>query len=166
MMRSARYIVLALGLSSLLAGSVACGQSQVAASELAKLDREIPQLSRSMSLSEVEQRLGPPDDVSELEGGTVAAHYGLWQLVFEPNLVVRERFYRAGYWPRGRPFAPLDRKIDALRLGASRAAVEAKLGKTEAWQILDFKKRERIWYGNGRWRLSFRNQALAGRKWY
>ncbi|HEV2858371.1 MAG TPA: hypothetical protein VGW80_08220 [Solirubrobacterales bacterium] len=119
-----------------------------------------------MSIAEVEQRLGAPRDVRELEGGVVAAIYGPWQLVFEPNLIIRQRFYKAGYWPHGRPFAPLDRKIRDLALGTSLAATEAKLGKTEAWEILDFRERERIWYGNGRWKLSFRNKALAGKKKY
>ncbi|MFL5898002.1 MAG: hypothetical protein ACJ76D_06010 [Solirubrobacterales bacterium] len=119
-----------------------------------------------MSLGGVEQRLGPPRDVREFQGGEVAAIYRLWQLVFEPNLIVRERFYKAGYWPRGQPFAPLDRKVRKLPLGTSRSATEAKLGKTEAWQILDFKKRERIWYGNGRWKLFFRNEALTGKEKY
>jgi hypothetical protein len=119
-----------------------------------------------MSIAEVEQRLGPPLDVSELEGGEVAALYKLWQLVFEPNLIIRQRFYRAGYWPPARLFAALDHKIRELPLGTSRAATEAKLGKTEAWEILDFKERELIWYGNGRWRLSFRNEVLAGKKKY
>jgi hypothetical protein len=114
-----------------------------------------------MSLAEVEQRLGPPRDVRELEGGEVAALYKLWHLVFEPNLIIRQRFYKAGYWPRGRPFAPLDRRIRELPLGISRAATEAKLGKTASWEILDFKERERIWYGNGRWKLSFRNEVLT-----
>jgi len=165
-MRPARNIAVCLCLAAVLAGSLACGQSRVAASDLGKLDRMIPRLPRGVSLGEVEQRLGPPRDVSELEGGEVAAYYKLWQLVFEPNLIIRERYYKAGYWPRGRPFAPLDRRIRELRLGMSRAAAEAQLGKTEAWQILDFKQRERLWYGNGRWRLSFRNEALTGKKKY
>jgi hypothetical protein len=165
-MRPVRNIAVCFCLAAVLAGSLACGQSRVAASDLGSLDREIPRLPRGMSLAEAEQRLGPPQDVSELEGGAVTAHYKLWQLVFEPSLIIRERYYKAGYWPRGRPFAPLDRKIHELRLGTSRAAAEAKLGKTEAWQILDINVREHIWYGNGRWKLSFRNRALAGKKKY
>jgi hypothetical protein len=163
-MRPAKNIAICLILAIVPVGILACGQSQVSASDLAKLDRVIPRLPRGMSIAEVEQRLGPPRDVRELEGGGAAALYRLWQLVFEPNLVIRERFYKAGYWPRGRPFAPLDHKIRELPLGTSLAATEAELGKTEAWQILDFKERERIWYGNGRWKLSFRNGALTGKK--
>jgi hypothetical protein len=165
-MRPARNIVICLCLAVVLGGSLACGQGRVAAADLAKLDRVIPRLPRGMSLSEVEQRLGPPRDVSELEGGEVSAIYKRWQLVFEPNLIIRQRSYKAGYWPPGRPFAPLDRKIRELPLGISLAATEAKLGTTETWQILDFKQRERIWYGNGRWRLSFHNEALTGKKKY
>jgi hypothetical protein len=165
-MKLAKNMAVCLSLVTVLVASPACGQGRVAVSGLGKLDRVIPRFPRGMSLAEVEQRLGPPRDVRDLEGGEVAAIYNLWQLVFEPNLIVRERFYKAGFWPRGRSFAPLDRKIHELRLGTSRAAAEAKIGKTEAWQILDFEKRERIWYGNGRWRLSFRNQALAAKKKY
>lgn len=165
-MRPAKNIAVCLCLAVVLAGSLACGQSRVVASDLAKLDRVIPRLPRGMSIAEVEQRLGPPREVDELESGEVVAYYKLWQLVFEPNLIIRTRHYLAGYWPRGRPFAPLDRKIRELRLGTSLAATEAKLGKTEAWDILDFKERERIWYGNGRWKLSFRNEKLAGKYKY
>jgi hypothetical protein len=165
-MRPAKFIALCLCFAVVLTGSLACGQSRVAASDLARLDRVVPRLPRGMSIAEVEQRLGPPRDVRELEGGVVAALYSRWQLVFEPNLITRQRFYKAGYWPRGRPFAPLDRKIRELSLGTSRAATEARLGKTEAWEILDFKKRERIWYGNGRWKLSFRNEVLTGKYKY
>jgi hypothetical protein len=165
-MRPARNIAICLCLVVVLAGSLACGESRVAASDLGKLDRVIPRLTRGMTLAEIEQRLGPPRDVRELEGGEVAALYRLWQLVLEPNLIIRQRFYKAGYWPSGRPFAPLDRAIRELPLGTSLAATEAKLGKTEAWEILDFKERESIWYGNGRWKLSFRNGALTGKKKY
>jgi len=119
-----------------------------------------------MSIAEVEQRLGPPRDVTELAEGDVRVLYRLWLLVFDPNLIIRQRFYKAGYWPPGRPFAALDRKIRELPLGTSIAATEAKLGKTEAWEIVDLKERENIWYGNGRWKLSFRNEALAGKKEY
>jgi hypothetical protein len=165
-MRPAKNIAVFFCLAVALGGILACGQSRVAASDLGTLDHVVPHLPTGMSLSEVEQRLGPPRDVRELEGGVVAALYSAWQLVFEPDLVIRERFYKAGYWPRGRPFPPLDRKVHELRLGTSRATAEAKLGKTEAWQILDFKKRESIWYGNGRWKLSFRNETLTGKKRY
>ena len=165
-MRPAKYLAICLCLAVVLGGSLACGQSRVAASDLAKLDRVIPRLPRGMSIAEVEQRLGPPLDVRELEGGEVVAVYRLWQLVFEPNLIIRQRFYKAGYWPPARLFAALDRKIRELPLGTSLAATEAKLGKTGTWEILDFKERERLWYGNGRWRLSFRNEVLAGKKKY
>lgn len=165
-MRPTKTIAACLCLAVVLAGSLACGQSRGAVSDLAKLDRVIPRLPRGMSIGEVEQRLGPPRDVRELEGGEVAALYKLWQLVFEPNLIIRQRFYKAGYWPPGRPFPPLDRKIRELPLGTSLAATEAKLGKTEAWEILDFKEREHLWYGNGRWKLSFRNEVLTGKYKY
>jgi len=164
--RPAKDIAVCLCLAALLTGSLACGQSRVIGSDLAKLDRVVPRLPRGMSIAEAEQRLGPPRDVRKLEGGDVAALYGLWQLVFEPNLVIRQRFFKAGYWPPSRPFAPLDRKIRELPLGTSLAATEAKLGKTEAWDILDFKEREHIWYGNGRWKLSFRNELLTGKYKY
>jgi hypothetical protein len=98
----------------------------------------IPRLPRGTSLAEIEQRLGPPLDVREFEGDEVAALYRLWQLVFKPNLIIRQRFYKAGYWPPGRPFGPLDREIRELPLGTSLAATEAELGKTEGWEILEF----------------------------
>jgi hypothetical protein len=56
--------------------------------------------------------------------------------------------------------------IRELPLGTSLAATESKVGKTEAWEILDFRKREHIWYGNGRWELSFRNEVLTGKRKY
>lgn len=165
-MRPAKVIAVCLCLAVVPAGGLGCGQSRIAASDLAKLDRVIPRLPRGMSIAGVEQRLGLPREVNELQGDEVSAIYKRWQLVFEPNLIIRSRYYKAGYWPRGRPFAPLDRKVRALRLGISRAVTEAKLGKTEAWEILDFKKREQLWYGNGRWKLSFHNEVLAGRQQY
>src|SRR6476646_2568823 len=115
-MRSARNLAVWLCLALTLAGGLACGQSPVDASDLGRLDREIPRLPGGMSLAEVEGRLGSPQDVSRLASGEVAAHYQLWQLVFEPYLIIRERFYKAGYWPSGRPFAPLDSSIHQLRL--------------------------------------------------
>ena len=90
--------------------------------------------------------------------------YGLWDLVFRPSLYKRTRYYLAGDWPADRPVAPLDRDIRELPLGSSRVVIERKLGKTEAWQILEFKKRERIWYGDGRWKLTLRNGRLVGKE--
>jgi hypothetical protein len=115
-------------------------------------------------MAEVEEHLGPPRQVTHLKGDQVVAYYKLWQLSFEPNLIIRTRYYKGGYWPPGRPFLPLDRKIRGLRLGISKVGAERKVGKTEAWQILGFWERERIWYGNGRWKLSFRHDKLSGKQ--
>ena len=166
MTKPAMRIAVCLIVSVMLVGSLACGHNQVAASDLATLDRVVPRLPRGMPLAAVEKRLGPPRDVRTLDGGGVAALYRLWQLVFEPNLIIRQRFYKAGYWPPNRPFALLDRKIRALPLGTSLAAAEARLGQTETWEILNFNESEHIWYGNGRWKLHFSNRRLTGKIQY
>jgi hypothetical protein len=121
-------------------------------------------------MDEVEDRLGEPrargeaEESEEDEAEEVVLTYGLWQLVFDPRLFKRTRYYPAAHWPADRSVAPLDRRVHGLPLGSSRAIIERQLGKTEAWQILDFKERERIWYGNGRWKLSLRNGLLAGKE--
>jgi hypothetical protein len=61
---------------------------------------------------------------------------------------------------------PLDRKIRGLKLGSSRGKVERELGKTETWQVLDFRTNERLWYGNGRWKLHFTDRQLSGKTLY
>jgi len=165
-MRPAMNVAVCLFLAVSVVSSFACGESQVAAASLGRLDHVIPRLPRGMSRAEVEERLGPPRDVRELEDRRVAALYSLWQLVFEPNLVIRQRFYKSGYWPPNRPFAPLDDKIRELPLGTSLWATEARLGQTETWEILKYKEIERIWYGNGRWKLRFSNRRLAGKVQY
>jgi hypothetical protein len=102
----------------------------------------------------------------EVGGPETVLIYRLWQVVFSPSLYKRSRDYPAGDSPNGRPVAPLDRKIRALKLGSSREAVEQELGKTETWQVLDFGSNERLWYGNGRWKLHFTNRHLSGKVLY
>ncbi len=124
-------------------------------------DKRIPRLASGLSVQEVERQLGQPQSQVELEGGEVSLQYGLWQLVFDPNLITRIRSYRAGFWPKHRPFGPLDRDVRELSSGSSRATVESKVGKTEAWEVLSYHENERLWYGNGRWKLVLSDQALT-----
>jgi hypothetical protein len=158
--------VVAISLVFLIGSSLACGQNASQAAGLKDLDRVVPRLPSGLSIEEVEERLGESEARFEVEGSETVLTYRLWQVVFRPNLYKRTRLYRAGYWPAGRPVAPLDRKIRALKLGISRHIVERKLGKTEAWQILTFKEDERLWYGGGRWKLHFVDRRLAGKVLY
>jgi hypothetical protein len=149
-----------------LIGAAACGQEETRAAVLAELDRQIPRLPPGASIADVEDRLGPPrEEPTELEDGEESLFYSRWHLVFDPGLVSRLRYYKGGYWPPQRPVAPLDRKVKELNLGLSKKAVEAEVGKTEAWEIRIFHEREYVWYGNGRWRLGLVDQQLASR-WF
>lgn len=143
---------------------LACGQGGTQAADHADLERVVPRVPNGLSIDEVEERLGEPRTQYEVEGAEYVMVYGLWDLVFRPSLYKKTRYYLAGDWPADRSVAPLDRDVRELPLGSSRAEIERKLGKTEAWQILEFKKRERIWYGDGRWKLSLRNGLLAGKE--
>jgi len=164
-----KAFAIAISVIALVGSSLACGQSDSQAADFqaadhAAPDRVMPRLPNGLSIDEVKERLGEPRAEDEVEGGEVVLTYGLWQLVFHPSLYKRTRYYRAGYWPADKPIAPLDRQVRELSLGSSRAAVERELGKTEAWQVFDFNKWERIWYGNGRWKLSFRDKKLSGKQ--
>jgi hypothetical protein len=148
--------------------SLSCGQNASQAAQLPDLDRVVPRLPSGLSVEEVEERLGEPEARFEVElgGSETVLTYRLWQVVFRPSLYKRTRHYLAGDWPAGRPLAPLDRKIRALKLGISKKTVERELGRTEAWQVLDFGSNERLWYGNGRWKLHFVSRKLAGKVLY
>lgn len=158
--------VVAISLVFLVGSLLACGQNASQAVDLKDLDRVVPRLPSGLSIEEVEERLGESEAQFEAEGSETVLTYRLWQVVFRPNLYKRTRLYRAGYWPAGRPVAPLDRKIRALKLGISRKTVERKIGKTETWQVLDFGSNERLWYGDGRWRLHFVDRRFAGKVLY
>jgi len=147
---------------------LACGQNASQAAGPKNLDRVIPRLPSGLSVEEVEERLGEPDARFELEvgGPETALNYGLWQVAFSPSLYKRTRSYPAGERLGDRPGAPLDRKIRALDPGISREAVEKELGKAESWQVLDFGRNERLWYGNGRWKLHFSDRRLTGKRLY
>jgi hypothetical protein len=165
---SLKTCVVAILIVFLAASSLSCGQNASQAAELHDLDRIVPRLPSGLSIEEVEERLGEPEAqfVVETGGPETVLTYRLWQLVFRPNLYKRTRFYRAGQWPPGRPLAPLDRKIRALKLGISRHTVEQKVGKTETWQVLILGEDERLWYGGGRWKLHFVDRRLAGKVLY
>jgi hypothetical protein len=93
-----------------LVSVASCGQEETRAANLADLDRQIPRLPFGASIAYVEDRLGPPrEDPTELEDGEESLFYSLWHLVFDPGLVSRIRYYKAGHWPPKRPVAPLDR---------------------------------------------------------
>jgi hypothetical protein len=161
--------IAAISLVLLIASSLACGQNASQAADLKDLDRVVPRLPSGLSIEEVEERLGEPEARFGVEqGGTATVlTYRLWQVVFSPNLYMRIRRYRGGYRHADRqPVASLDRKVHELKLGSSRRTVEQKLGKTETWQILTFKKDERLWYGRGRWKLHFVDRRLAGKVLY
>lgn len=155
--------IVAISLVFLIGSSLACGQNASQAAGLKDLDRVVPRLPSGLSVEEVEERLGEPEVRAEVEGPETVLIYRLWQVVFRPSLYKRSRDYPAGEWPNGRPVAPLDRKIRALKLGISRQTVERKIGKTETWQVLDFGSNERLWYGDGRWKLHFVDRSLAGK---
>lgn len=158
---------MAISLVLLVSSSLACGQNASQVAGLKDLDRVIPRLSSGLSIEEVEERLGEPEVRFEVGMGSEAVlTYRLWQVVFRPSPYKRTRRYPAGDRPNGRPVAPLDRKIRALKLGISRQTVERKIGKTETWQVLDFGSNERVWYGNGRWKLHFVDRSLAGKVLY
>lgn len=158
--------IVAISVVLLVGSSVACGQTDSQAAGRHKLDQVIPRLPSGLSTDEVEERLGNPDVKFEAEDSEVVLMYRLWQLVFRPSLYKRSRRYLAGDPPGDQPVAPLDRKVRALNLGSSRETVEQELGKTEAWQVLDFGSNERLWYGNGRWKLHFSDQRLSGKTLY
>jgi hypothetical protein len=163
--------IVAISLVFLIGSSLACGQnsSQAAgqAAGLKNLDRVVPRLPSGLSIEEVEERLGEPDSRVEVEVGSqeTVLTYRLWQVVFSPSLYKRTRKYLAGE-RLDQPVALLDHKVRALKLGSSRGTVEQELGKTEAWQVLDFGSNERLWYGNGRWKLHLVNRKLAGKRLY
>jgi hypothetical protein len=159
-----RYFCVAAVAMLLSLGSSACASNEPAPKDLAFLDDKVPRLSLGTSVEEVEDQLGVPRNSAVLEDGEVTLHYGLWLLVFDPKLKVRSRFYRAGYWPKGRSFGSLDRGVHRLRLGSSKTAIERELGKPGTWEVLDFKTRERLWYGNGRWKLQLRGGRLASKE--
>lgn len=160
--------IVAISLVFLTVSLMACGQNSSQAAGLKDLDRVVPRLPSGLSIEEVEDRLGEPEGRVDLEvgGPETVLTYRLWQVVFSPSLYKRSRDYPAGDSPNGRPVAPLDRKVHALKLGSSRKTVEQKLGKTETWQVLDFGSNERLWYGNGRWKLHFSNRHLSGKTLY
>jgi hypothetical protein len=166
--KSLKIRILAISLVFLIGSSLACGQNTSQAAGPKDLDRVIPRLPSGLSIGEVEERLGEPDARFELEvgGPETVLTYGLWEVAFSPSLYKRSRGYPAGEELGDRPAAPLDRKIRALKLGISRGAVEHELGRTEAWQVLDFGSNERLWYGNGRWKLHFSDQRLSGKRLY
>jgi hypothetical protein len=158
-----KIIASAVCIAALFTVCLACGQDESASGSL-RLDQVVPRLPGGSSVEQVEEQLGHPRGSAELEDGEVVVYYGLWQLAFDPGLIGRTRYYKAGYWPPGRPFGSLDHQVHALPLGSSRALVEHKLGRTEAWQVLKFRTRERIWYGNGRWKLYLRSNKLSGKE--
>lgn len=161
-----KIVVIAISIIVLIGSSLACGQGDTQAAERVDLDRVVPSLPNGLSIDEVEDRLGEPRARDEVEGGEMVLTYRVWQLVFRPSLYKRTRYFPGAYWPADRPVAPLDREVQALELGSSRRAVERELGKTETWQILTLGSNERLWYGNGRWKLVFKDRRLSGRVLY
>jgi hypothetical protein len=161
-----KVCIVAISVVVLVSSSLACGQTASQASDRQDLDRVIPRLPSGLSTEEVEDRLGEPEAKFEVEDSEVVLTYRLWQVVFRPSLYKRTRRYLEGDRLGDRPVAPLDRKVRALKLGSSREAVEQELGRTEAWQVLDFGSNERLWYGNGRWKLHFTNRHLSGKTLY
>jgi hypothetical protein len=161
-----KVLAIALSIIALIGSSLACGQSDTQAAQRHDLDRVVPRLPNSLSIEEVEERLGEPRRQYEAEGEEIVLNYRLWEVVFRPSLYKKTRLYLAGYWPADRPFAPLDREVRALKLGSSRRIVERDIGKTEAWEILTLGSNERLWYGNGRWKLVFKDRRLSGRVLY
>jgi hypothetical protein len=163
-MRAGKGVLLAGVLLLVSLGSAACAHNdsnRTAGRLLEAPDQKIARLASGLSVGEVEDRLGDPSARADLEEGEETLYYGLWQLVFNPDLESRIRSYRAGYWPSGKSFASLDRAMHRLPLGVSRGTVERRIGKTEAWEIIEFADDERLWYGNGRWKLSFREGELV-----
>jgi hypothetical protein len=112
----------------------------------------------------VEERLGEPEAKFEAEDSEVVLNYRLWQLVFRPSLYKRTRRYRVRHSDQS--VAALDHSVRGLKMGSSRKVVESALGKPEAWQVLDFGKNERLWYGNGRWKLRFSDRRLSKKVLY
>jgi hypothetical protein len=161
-----KALVIAVSIIALIGSSLACGQGDTQAAQREDLDRVAPRLPSGLSIDEVEDRLGVPRAQVETEDGNIVLNYEPWELVFHPSLYKRARNYLAGYWPADLPVAPLDRQIRALKLGSSRRIVERELGKTEAWEILTLGSNERLWYGNGRWKLVFKDRRLSGRVLY
>lgn len=155
-------IIWAVALLLVSIGGTACANDGSASSHRATLDKEVPRLPSGATIEEVEQVIGPPRSQAELEDGEVSLYYGPWQLVFDPDLEVRIRSFKAGYWPSGRSFAALDKDVKKL-VGSVRHTVEQAPGKPEAWEIKEFKHRENLWYGNGRWKLVFRDGKLAAK---
>lgn len=162
-MKALTLSIFAMALAFIAGG---CGQGDShAAADQSDLDRRIPRLPVDAPVSLVEGRLGPPRDRLELEDGEISLSYNLWQLVFNPGLVARLRYYKAGYWHPDQGFTSLDHRVRRLNPGTSRKGVEDQLGKAEAWEIRNFQRREYLWYGNGRWRLMLLNQRLAAKKY-
>jgi hypothetical protein len=163
---SVKNLTVVIATVALLASSLACGQSDNQAAAAGSFEQVVPRLPTGLSVEEVEARLGEPRDKFEAEDSEIVLAYGLWQVVFHPSLYKRTRIYPAHHWPANRPVGPLDRKIRALKLGLFRRTVELKIGKTETWQVLDLGTNERLWYGNGRWKLHLVDGRLAGKVLY
>jgi hypothetical protein len=161
-----KVLVIVVWAIALIGSSLACGQSATQATESVAIDRVVPRLPSGLSIGEVEERIGAPRTRFENEDGEIVLNYSPWLLVFAPSLFKRTRFYPRADWPADRPVDPLDHQIGALKLGMSRRAVERDIGKTEGWQILTFGSNERIWYGNGRWKLIFKDRRLSGKVLY
>jgi hypothetical protein len=157
----AACVALSTGLGCGQGGSSAAGFH--GAANLHVLDKEIPNLASGLSVEEVEGRIGSPKSASELEGGEVALYYGHWRLYFDPGLRDRVRSYKAGYWPEGRPVAELDREVRGVDLKSSIDEVEQELGRPGSWQIVLPGRKEKLWYGPGRWELVFSRGNLVGK---
>jgi hypothetical protein len=144
-----------------LTAVVACGQNGSRAASLQALNKKVPRLPNGTTVEEVEDRLGAPRNRAKLEDGEISLYYGLWQLIFDPRLTARIRYYKAGYWPPDRPVGKLDRDVRGLKLKTPLSAVERKLGKPESWEILVRGEKESVWYGPGRWKLVFSGGTLS-----
>ena len=90
-------------------------------------------------------------------------YYGLWQIVFEPDLTTRSRYYKPdSSTSKGEA---LNRQVVKLEAGTSMKDVKSVLGKPEVLEVFRNAphKEESLWYGNGHWEINFTNGKLTGK---
>lgn len=158
-----RIFVLTFSLLILSLGVAGCDEATVRSTVTGKaLDRKVLKLQTGASTEEVRSKLGKPRLEKDL-GEEEVLYYGLWQLVFtDRGLGSRTRDYKAGYGQWAYNSKALERKVLLLPPGTSIEYVRAKLGTPEALEIDRDPphKEESLWYGHGRWKLSFTDGDL------
>jgi hypothetical protein len=157
-------LFLAVGLGLVLSvGIVACAQDAPEPTVSRHVERQVLDLEPGESIGQIEARLGNPRLKKSVEGDTVL-YYGLWQLVFDSNQELENwtRYLKGERWNNIRA---LNTAVSSLKVGESMQEVRSELGVPMAIQVLAVKpaRKEKLWYGNGRWALEFVDKVLERR---